>query len=96
MATIPTVKIKGGKDEPEYLIINAEDFDEEVHEIYVEKKKPAAKEEDTGNEGADAAAALRKLKKADLVAKAQEKGLEFVPDEKTVAQLIEMLTAGEE
>lgn len=45
MADVKTIRIKGGKDEPPYIIINEEDFDEKTMELFVEAKKETVETE---------------------------------------------------
>ena len=38
MADVKTIRIKGGKNEPPYIIINEEDFNDKTMELFVETK----------------------------------------------------------
>lgn len=105
MANIETIRIKGGKGEPETLIINLEDFDESIHEKAEEPVEAPAQSSDVGDDEttdektsneAPSEAKLLKMRKGDLVAIAEEAGLEIVPDEETIATLAKKIVEAQE
>lgn len=96
-----TVKIQSDDTDFGYVIINKEDFDENEHTLFVETapRDPGASASESGTDGegddsgdeAPDQAKLMKMNKDVLVTMAKEKGHEFVPDEKTKAQLVELI-----
>lgn len=102
MSTIPTIKIQGGEGEPDFLIINADDFDESIHTAYVEPVAKATKgtngdsSDDSDTDQAPSEAKLLKMRKGELVAIAEEAGLEIVPDEETIVTLAKKIVEAQE
>lgn len=87
MANIPIVKIQSGDTESGFVIINADEFDEKKHRLFVEKPQPKSAEADEQ----PTRAALLKTRKAELIAMAEAKGEVIVPDEVTVEQLVDLI-----
>lgn len=89
---VKTVKICGSNDEPEFMIINAEDFDEATMTLYVEPE--TATDDDDDKAEVATPESLMKHSKNDLLALAEEAGIEIpVPDDVTKAQIVAKLLA---
>lgn len=96
MAKIETVKIPAG-NEAGYVIVNKEDVGTDVVAKW-QNGAPVAAETESSDEGEASGfdrKALEKKRKAELVAIAEEKGIEVVPDDMTNAQIIDAILGAE-
>lgn len=93
---LETIQIPAN-NEAGYVVVNKEDVGTEAVAKWAEKGKSVSKpaESDTASDetAAPDKAELMKLTKGDLVAMAENAGIDLVPDEETKASIVEKILA---